>query len=63
MRQPPVFDFVPNNSGDKSDKNDPRSVRGRGDDAEAPAFEPTRDGWRAYEAWCKQIREGWDSSD
>ena len=62
MRQPPVFDFV-SGKGDATDNKDHRQVREHGDDDDAPAFEPTRDGWRAYEAWCKQIRADWDTDD
>ncbi len=57
MRERPIFNFVPD-SGDELEKDGARTSR---DSAEhqRPAFEPTRDGWRAYQAWCKQIREGW----
>lgn len=60
MGQPPVFDFFQQH-GEKLDEKDTSSVRARAADADKPEFEPTRDGWRAYEAWCKQIRDEWDS--
>lgn len=62
MRHTPVFNFVPN-SGDELDKDAARTDRKDGKADNAPAFEPTRDGWRAYQAWCKQIREDWDTDD
>lgn len=62
MRQPPVFDFV-SGKGDAPDNKDRLPARDQGDEEEGAAFEPTRDGWRAYEAWCKQIRADWDTDD
>ena len=61
MRDPTVFNFVP----DPGDELDNEGVRGSHGDTqvEPPAFEPTRDGWRAYQAWCKQIRDEWDTDD
>lgn len=60
MRQPPIFDFA-TRAGDELEKDDARRLRKHDLDEEGPAFEPTRDGWRAYEAWCKQIRAEWDT--
>ncbi len=61
MRDSPIFNFVPR-SGDELDKEQVRPAQPEAED-EAPGFEPTRDGWRAYQAWCKQVREGWDPDD
>lgn len=58
MRDTPIFNFVPR-SGDELDKE--QAQLSAGSEEEAPGFEPTRDGWRAYQAWCKQVRDGWDS--
>ncbi len=62
MRQTPIFNFVPD-SGDELDKDAVRSGQNDPEAGNVPAFEPTRDGWRAYQAWCKQIREDWQTDD
>lgn len=58
MRDSPIFNFVPR-SRDDLDKEQPQPSGQDAGGGDAPGFEPTRDGWRAYQAWCKQVREGW----
>ncbi len=59
MRERLVFDFLP----DQRRKPEPGSQHLPDNDGKAQSdqsFEPTRDGWRAYQAWCKQVREQWE---
>lgn len=59
MRERLVFDFLP----DQRRQPAPRGQRAPDEESKMPPddnFEPTRDGWRAYQAWCKQVREQWE---
>ncbi len=59
MRERIVFDFLPDQRR-KPDTRDPQAPEEKDNTQPERKFEPTRDGWRAYQAWCKQVREQWE---
>jgi hypothetical protein len=62
MRERLVFDFLP----DQGRKPGPQGQHAPEQNNKTPpdrSFEPTRDGWRAYQAWCKQVRESWEGDE